>query len=790
MFNSKFLSRNLLLILLATTLTVGSFSKIHAAESGSAPSAIGSPSYQNVARKECMGTANNTISKIWYTVANGVLSDVYAPTLDATNVQSLRFIVTDGKTFTDLQGRDTTYTVTSDPTGMMCTVKTVSKSRGYSISTTYFTDSERATVLMKSKFTPATAISAQYKIYARFDANAGGNGGGSLPKGYNAGGENAGADTSVTDNSSGQAIPVTYDTNTTSNATGRNYAVPSFLALSADQPFSMVSNGFAGTPSDGLKQLDSTKSLSPVYSSATNGNTVQTVGIQRDATNSFTLGLGFGTSQQSAVSTVQATLSKSVDAQISDYSRGWQDYNKQLTPLKSSISGLTSAQLPILRTDYYQSVNVVKASMDKTFPGAIVAGVSVPWGQTTFAGDPRMLFAPGYREVFARDAYEAWTGLFTAGDLKSAQDITKFLLTKSQQKDGTQPRNSLLNGVKAPDAFNTQPDETAYPLIMAWQSGLASDSSLWPKIKLSASYLATNGPTFNGQGVERWEEQTGFSPSTIAAEIAGLVCAAAIATTQNDSTSASKWLATADLWQTKIKAWGVTTNGPLSKSSYFIRLSKNGDPNAAINYDLGNGNIDFFDQRRVMDIGFLEYVRLGVLPASDSVILNSLSVADRSLKRTTSSGPGWLRYTSDGYGDCNAKSSIMTYCNITGQPWTTSYVGTGHPWPLLGVERAQHYLAAGNTANAISLLRGLHNMNSGPGLVPEQIWDASNVPASAFGADPATASIGFISGKATGSASPLTWASAAQVRLIANINAGKNLEMPQIVFNRYAGKAR
>ena len=775
-------------VLLASVLAIGNLSTSAATTSTPAPANTGVASYQNVARKDCIGTAQNNVSKIWYTVANGVLSDVYAPTIDATNVQSLRLVVTDGKSFTDIQGRDTIYSISSDPTGMMCTIKTTSKTRGYSYSTTYFTDPTRATVLMKTKYSPATSAASAYKIFAVFDASAGGNGGGAMPSGYNAGGENAGADSAITDTSTGQAVPVTFDTKTASNANGRNYAVPSFLALSADQPFSLVSNGYVGTGSDGLKQLTSAQTLDPIYDSATNGNVSQTVGIARDNTNSFTLGLGFGTTQQNSVETVRASFNSSTEKLMSDYLNEWKSYDSTLTPLKSSISGLTSSQLAKLRTDYYQSVNVVKASMDKTFIGSVVAGVSVPWGQTVFAGDPRMLFAPGYREVFARDAYHAWSGLFVAGDNKSATDIARFLLTKSQQSNGVQPRNTLLNGVKAPDAFNTQPDETAYPLIMAWQSGLASDATLWPYIKLAANYLSTNGPTFNGVGVERWEEQSGYSPSTIAAEIAGLVCAAAIATAQKDTASATKWLAAADSWKSKIKTWGVTTNGPLSKSPYFIRLSKNGNPNVGTTYDLGNGNIDYFDQRRVMDLGFLEYVRLGILPATDVAIAHSLTVADTSIKRMTSSGPGWLRYTSDGYGDCNAKSTIMTYCNITGQPWTTAYVGTGHPWPLLGVERAQHYLAAGGAATAITLLLNLHNMNSGPGLVPEQVWDASNVSASPFGTNPGTASIGFISGKATGSASPLTWASAAQVRLIANINAGKNLDTPTVVSTRYLKK--
>ena len=140
------------------------------------------------------------------------------------------------------------------------------------------------------------------------------------------------------------------------------------------------------------------------------------------------------------------------------------------------------------------------------------------------------------------------------------------------------PRNSLVNGKLAPDSFNTQLDEAPYPILMAYQSGLAGDDTLWPHIKAAANFVAAHGPA---TGVERWEEQSGYSPSTIAAEIAGLVAGAQIAKLHGDSVDARVWLATADQYQRSIKGWAVTTNGPLSADPYFIRLSKTGDPNAA-----------------------------------------------------------------------------------------------------------------------------------------------------------------------------------------------------------------
>ena len=262
------------------------------------------------------------------------------------------------------------------------------------------------------------------------------------------------------------------------------------------------------------------------------------------------------------------------------------------------------------------NANVLKASEDKTFPGAIVASMASPWGQAVSAGDPGNTFFGSYREVFARDLYEIWTGLMAVGDRATARAATLFLFERQQQADGSMPRNSLLNGKTAPDSFGTQLDETAYPLLMADELRL-TDASLYANhIKPAANFVASHGPAF---GVERWEEQDGYSPSTIAAEIAGLIAAAHLADVNHDPVSAAVWRGVADDYQRSIKGWTVTTTGPLAPR-YFIRLSKTGDPNAAISYNVGNGG-PTLDQRSVIDAGFLELARLGELPANDPDIL-------------------------------------------------------------------------------------------------------------------------------------------------------------------------
>ena len=282
--------------------------------------------------------------------------------------------------------------------------------------------------------------------------------------------------------------------------------------------------------------------------------------------------------------------------------------------------------------------------------------------------------------------------------------MVNFLFERQQQADGSFPRNSLLNGKLAPDSFNTQLDECSYPILMAWQLGMNDATLYQTHIKPAADFVISHGPSF---GPERWEEQGGFSPSTIAAEVAGLIAAADLADQNHDAVSAAIWRGVADEWQRKVELWTVTTNGPLSSFPYFIRLSKTGDPNAAIAYGIGNGG-PTLDQRTVIDAGFLELVRLGLKPANDPAVLVSLPVVDATIKTTTSTGDGWHRYNGDGYGDGAGD----------GHPWAPSGKGTGHLWPLLSEERGEYNLASQNRSGAVSLLEAMLGGSSGVGPGP------------------------------------------------------------------------
>ncbi|HEY1665354.1 MAG TPA: glycoside hydrolase family 15 protein, partial [Trebonia sp.] len=627
----------------------------------------GAASYFDLARKDCLGTAENTNSKVWYTVADGVLSDVYEPTVDNTNVETLQYVVTDGSTFTDLQTRDMTYTVQADPTGMECTVTSTDAKHGFELVTTYITDPQRDTVLMNTRIEPVKGSgtdTGKLQVYARLDAHVNGDGGG--------GTQNAGGNTGVID--AGTGVPVVYSTNTTTEAANRTYAVPTYMAMTATSA-GEASVGYEDTASDGLTQLDAAHALTPTTSAA-DGHIVATENVTPQRSGGvFTLALGFGRSQQQAVNTATASLRAPFPLTAVAYASTWNAYDRTLSRPPRSVPG-QSAQT--ISKTYYLDANVLKASGDKTFPGAVVASLASPWGQAINAGDDvngEPVYYGSYREIFARDSYEAFTGFLADGDLATARAQARFLLDDQQLPTGEIPRNSLLNGKAAPDTGGDQLDETAYPILMAYLTGLGGDTALWTgHIKPAADFLVAHGPSF---GVERWEEQSGYSPSTIAAEIAGLTAASAIAALHHDSADAALYQAAADDFQRNVKDWTVTTTGSQSTQPYFIRLSKTGDPNAATGYSLSNG-APTVDQRDVIDGGFQELVRLGELSPSDTAFQNSLSVLDKTISVSTPSGTGYYRYgdgaslgSADGYGDCSTTNS-QTSCTTAGEPWPTT----------------------------------------------------------------------------------------------------------------------
>ena len=275
----------------------------------------------------------------------------------------------------------------------------------------------------------------------------------------------------------------------------------------------------------------------------------------------------------------------------------------------------------------------------------------------------------------------------------------------------------------------------AYPILMARTVGLTDHAFYLEHIKKAADFLVAHGPSF---GSERWEEQSGYSPSTISAEIAGLAAAGWIADHNGDAAGARVYRATADHYQRNVKNWTLTTNGPLSADPYFIRLSKNGDPNAAITYNLGNGGPDA-DQRAVIDQGFLEYPRLGILPADDADVARSLGIVDDVIKATTPSGTGFYRYGVDTPGRRTATATATSTTRRTalsrasrGQASAerrarTRVPGTsGRSCPASGRSSTSRPVTGRRRS---SCCPGWPNTASGVGLIPEQAWENPDLAA-------------------------------------------------------------
>ena len=257
-------------------------------------------------------------------------------------------------------------------------------------------------------------------------------------------------------------------------AANRDYAIPVYSALDADRGFRAVSNGFAGRPSDGLDPARRLARASrSTFANADGGNLVQTAQVDLGHGGDFTLALGFGDSQAKARRRgAQSTLGERFGDLERDYVEGWQRYARKLVSPRRP-HGVSRSRWSSLLDEYYLSAFYVKAAEDKTFPGAVAAALASPWGQALSAGSSSRNYFGSYREIFAprplRGVDRRCTSPATA---RTARDMTRFLFERQQLPDGSMPRNSLTNGKPAPDSFNTQLDECAYPLVMALAVGL------------------------------------------------------------------------------------------------------------------------------------------------------------------------------------------------------------------------------------------------------------------------------------------------------------------------------
>ncbi|MDW5595617.1 glycoside hydrolase family 15 protein, partial [Conexibacter stalactiti] len=474
----------------------------------------------------------------------------------------------------------------------------------------------------------------------------------------------------------------------------------------------------------------------------------------RPGRRALTLALGFGATPPAAQRAAAASLRAGFAPTAAGYQAGWRRY-------LDGLSDRPAAAAPVARA-YETSLLVLAAAEDKRNPGAHIASPSMPWAWGTGTIERDLPSGP-YHLVWSRDLYQAATAQLAAGDRPAALRELDFILFRTQRADGSFPQNTTVTG--RPRWRNTQLDEVAFPLVLAWQLG-AADARRWAHLRRAADYVVARGPS---TPQERWENQEGFSPATIAAEIAGLVCAADLARRNGDPAAAARYEATADAWAAAVQGWTATSTGPYAPKPYYLRLTKDRRPDAGTTYSIGDGGPERADQRAVVDPSFLELVRLGVKAADDPVIVNTVAVVDQQLRASTPQGPLWHRFSFDGYGE-----------RRDGGDWDLSEPDTGETlgrlWPIFAGERGEYELAAGRAPAAAALLRTIAGSANDGGMIAEQVWD---------GRLPTGAAAGGPLGSGTRSATPLSWSHAQLVRLVWSIEAGAPVEQPRIVACRY-----
>ncbi|MFW9257623.1 glycoside hydrolase family 15 protein [Nostoc sp. CALU 546] len=714
-----------------------------------APGKPGAPSVWALSAKDFIGTSASNTSRVYFTGAEGVLTEVFYPTLDTVQNVDLQFLITDAsKTWGDEERKQLKHDITLiNPRSLIWQVVTKDGDDRWKITKKIFTDPSRNTVIQRVTFQtlePGKTVK-DYNLYLLNNPAINNSGGGSDNQ--------RGADNSRTLVADGRTLLIASEPNSTSSAIGISRP---WKVVNGN---TMVSNGFVGQ-NDGFTDLfggQGDRNMDWHYTGAYGGNVAQMgwvdFGNSNASTISFDVVLAFGRNEAEAGSAANGTLNSDLATLENTYTNEWIAYTNNL----KNQNGLADDQ-------YYLAAMTLKSIQDKS-NGAMIAGSGTPWGDTN--GDSNR---GGYHLIWARDLFKFASALMAAGDTASANRAVEYLFNVQMQtttsenpfsRPGRFPQNSWVNGQPFWNA--TQMDETAMPIILAWK---LNRIDLWPKIKLAAEFLAKNGPRTDQ---ERWEEMAGYSPSTIAAEIAGLVCAADLANKAGDTGAANYYLQKADEWRNNIANWTFTTTGFHGNRKYYIRITANQDPNDDVTLEFGNG-AGRHGERYIIDGGFLELVRMGVMSPNDWTILETIPEYDAILKQTIANkGDAWFRYNYDGYGEHNDGLSY----NGTGR---------GRLWPIFTAERGIYEIVkTGNGSSGRPYLQFLKAFSSQAGFIPEQIWNntASITDWQTITPNP------YIPGTATRSMQPLSWAMGEYINLVAAMNQGRS-DAPAVVCQRYS----
>ena len=684
------------------------------------------------ADKEGIGTAYAPGSHIWFTIWHGTLTEVYYPTVDRPQLRDLEFLFSDGKDLFLEEKRDLHYHTERIEPSQGYRVTSRDPQGRFTLTKEIITEPTRPCVLLHAKLEGNDQFLEGLKTYVLCAPH------------LEMGGER------------NNAFVV--------EVSGRNLLVAQknkrWLVLGASCQFCRLSCGYVGF-SDGYTDLSKNHAMKFEFDQAKNGNVALIGELAVPQTREFTLGLAFGESFPSAVSALFQSLGVPYEERRKVFLDQW-------TAATSNTKSLEKASRDQGRL-FHSSYGLILAHEDKLFQGAFVASLTIPWGEAR--NDKQG--AGGYHLVWTRDMVESVMGLLAAGDTHAPLRALIYLAA-GQEEDGSFPQNFWVDG----EAFwkGMQLDEVAFPILLAWRLHtlkLLGEFNARVMVNRAVCFLLHSGPV---TGEERWEEASGYSPSTLAVIIAAFICAASLAREEEKSETADFLESYADFLRAHLEEWTVTTKGSLLPGSprYFVRLNpaKPGEAAApgAVNQaeftltSRAPGARQSFPARDITDAGFLQLVRYGVLRPDDPLITESLRVVDATLRVDTRLGPCWHRYNHDGYGQ---------------QPGGGPYVnwGKGRAWPLLTGERAHYELAAGHDCS--QLVSAMEHFSNGTGLLPEQIWDEADLPQA-----------GLCCGGPTGSANPLLWAHSEYLRLLRSSFDGKVFDLiPEVVTRYQNGKA-
>jgi glucoamylase len=679
--------------------------------------------------KDGVGTAYAASSRVWFTFWSGIITEVYYPTVDRPQIRDLQYLITDGKSFFHDEKRDLESKLerlSDHVLGYRCTNS--DPAGHYSIVKEIIADPHLACVLQHTRLTGDESFLSQLRLYAlcapHLEVGGWGN------NGYVA-------------RVAGRTVLIAERKGT-------------WLALAATVPFSHVSCGYVGK-SDGWTDLAGNFQMDWEFDRALDGNIALMGELDLRGAREFTLGLAFGNSQHHAVSTLFQSLSIPFAEQDKRYAEQWGRTAAGILPLEKASGDGGNL--------YRASCNLLLAHEDKSYPGAFIASLSIPWGEAVGDEDQG-----GYHLVWTRDMVNSANAMLAAGD-RTTPLRALIYLDVSQQENGGFAQNFWIGG--EPYWRGVQLDEVAFPILLAWRlrrENALQDFDPYPMVLRAAAYLVRHGPL---TPQERWEEVSGYSPSTLASNIAALICAACMARERGEAETAKYLEEYADFLESHVESWTVTTEGTLLPGvpRHYLRILPERADNPDPAEDPNQGNITIanrppgaqsvFPAKEIVDAGFLELVRHGVRRADDPLIVDSLKVIDAVLKVETPFGPCWRRYNHDGYGQREDGGAFVGW-------------GQGRAWPLLTGERGHYELAAGHDTK--QFVRAMERLASATGLLPEQAWDAPDQP-----------DVHMYCGRPTGSAMPLMWAHAEYVKLLRSVRDGKVSDLIPDVAKRYLG---